>query len=79
LVLSINDSEAELVARIVERFTSNQRARLIFQSHPSTFEQLEQLAAVDRNIYFVDNYRKSRVASTTTNAVQLHQGNRQIL
>jgi len=74
LVLRINDSEAELVARIVERFTSNQRNRLIFQSRPSTFEQLEQLAAEDRNISFVDNYRKSRVAGTTTNAAQRQQG-----
>ena len=37
LVLRINDSEAELVPRIVEGFTSNQRTRLVFQSHPSTF------------------------------------------
>jgi len=76
LVLRINDSEAELVARIVEGFNSNQRARLIFQSPLSTFEQLEQLAALDRNISFVDNYRKSRVASTTTNAAQQQQGHR---
>ena len=52
LVLRINDSEAELVACIVGGFTSNQHARLIFQSPPSTFEQLEQLAAVDKNISF---------------------------
>jgi len=78
LVLRINDNEAELVARIVEGFPSNQHARLIFQSPPSSFEQLEQLAAVDRNISFVDNYRKSLVASTTTNAVQLQQGHRPI-
>jgi len=74
LVLRINDSEAEMVARIVEGFTSNQSNRLTFQSPPSTFEQLEQLAAVDRNIYFADNYPKSRVASTTTNAAQRQQG-----
>jgi len=51
LVLRINDSEAELVARTVVGFTSNQRNRLIFPSPPPTFEQLEQLAAVDRNIF----------------------------
>jgi len=78
LVLRINDSEAELVVRIVEGFTSNQRTQLIFQSPPSTFEQLEKLAAVERNISFVDNYRKSRVASTTTNAAQRLQGHRPI-
>jgi len=64
------------VARIVEGFICNKRKRLKFQSPPSTFEQLEQLAAVDTNISFVDNYRKSRVASTTTNAAQRQQGHR---
>jgi len=78
LVLRINDNEAELVARVVEGFTSNQRNRLIFKSPPSTFEPLEKLAVVDRNISFVDNNRKSRVASTTTNAAQRQQGHRPI-
>ena len=64
------------MARIVEGFICNKRKRLKFQSPPSTFEQLEQLAAVDTNISLVDNYRKSRVASTTTNAAQRQQGHR---
>jgi hypothetical protein len=35
LVLRINESEAQIVERVVERLTSTQRARFVFQSPPS--------------------------------------------
>ena len=69
-VLRINESEAEIVAHIVEGLHLNQRARLLFQALPSSFEQLEQLAVVDRNFSFVDSSSTSGAGSTTANTVQ---------
>jgi hypothetical protein len=54
VVLHIIESEAAVVARIVEGLTPVQRSRFVFQAPPSTFLQQEQLAVVDRKIACVD-------------------------
>jgi hypothetical protein len=61
-VLRISESEAVVVARIVEGLTPVQRSRFVFQAPRSTFLQLEQLAVVDRNIAYADCTRTSCTA-----------------
>ena len=58
LVLRIEESESQTVARIVEGFTPDQRARFLFQTLPTTFRELERLEIVDRNVMYADQSRQ---------------------
>jgi hypothetical protein len=49
VVLRVKESEGEIVSRIVDGFSSAQRVRCVFQKEPENFEQLEQLAIIDRS------------------------------
>ena len=68
-VLRIKEGESEVVARIVEGFHPDQRARLVFQAPPSTFRELELLTIVDRNIAFADHLRASSAGQSTVNTI----------
>jgi hypothetical protein len=68
LVLRISETEWQTVARIVEGLTPEQRARFLFQEIPTTFQQLEKLAVVDRNVMYADQMRRGEVAPTTREA-----------
>jgi hypothetical protein len=57
LVLRIQETELQVVERILEGLTPNQRARLVFQGPPNSFKQFEHLVVVDHNIAFADNTR----------------------
>jgi hypothetical protein len=57
LVLHITETKEQTVARIVEELTSVQRARFVFQTAPSTFVHLDQMAVLDRNIAYADSTR----------------------
>jgi hypothetical protein len=57
-VLRILETEQQTVARIVDGLTPTQRARFVFQQLPTTFEQLEQLAVVDRNVTHAEHQRE---------------------
>jgi hypothetical protein len=48
-VLRIKQSEAQVVARIVDGFSPTQLVRCIFHNIPESFEQLEQMMIKDRN------------------------------
>jgi hypothetical protein len=48
-VLRINESEGEMVSRMVDGFSSSQRVRCVFQKAPENFEQLEQMIIKDRS------------------------------
>ena len=47
-MLRINESEAQVVERVVEGLTPTKRARFVFQPPPSSFRHLELLAIVRR-------------------------------
>lgn len=66
-VLLIKEDESEVVARIVEGLHPNQRARLVFQAHPTTLQQLEMI--VDRNNAIADQMRTPSAGQSTENAV----------
>jgi len=59
-VLRIKENEAQAVQRIIDGLTPTQHSRFIFQLPPSSFEQLEQLALVDRNIAYTDRLREEQ-------------------
>jgi hypothetical protein len=69
-MLRIVEDEAQVVGRIVEGFTSAQRARFDFQAPPSSLLQLEQLAVVDRNIAYADRTRTIPSTAVTVGAVE---------
>ena len=71
LVLRITESEAEVVARIVQGLNPIQRARFVFQASPSTFAQLEQLAVVDRNVTYADSTRANRPVAVKPSETRL--------
>ena len=71
LVLRITESEAEVVARIVQGLNPVQRARFVFQALPSTFAQLEQLAVVDRNVTYADSTRAKRPVAEKSSETRL--------
>jgi hypothetical protein len=58
LVLRITETEEQTVGRIVEGLTPVQRARFVFQTAPSTFAHLDQMAVLDRNIAYADSTRR---------------------
>jgi hypothetical protein len=66
LVLRIEESEAQIVERVVEGLMSAQCARFIFQAPPSSFRQLERLVIVDRNIAYADHARKGSKSEVMT-------------
>jgi hypothetical protein len=57
LVLRISEPEPQMVRRMLEGLTPAQRVRFVFQTPPSTLEQLEHLNVVDRNIAYADTTR----------------------
>jgi hypothetical protein len=59
-VLRIKENEAQAVQRITEGLTPTQRSRFVFQLPPASFEQLEQLAIVERNIAYADKVREEQ-------------------
>jgi hypothetical protein len=75
--LRIQESETQIVQRIIEGNTPNQRARFVFQTVPSSFKRLENLVIVDRNIEYADQNRKaSRLElRQTTEAARKSQSN----
>jgi len=74
LVLRINESEAQVVERVVEVLTLTQRVRFIFQSPTSSFRQLERLAIVDRNIAYADRTRAEPAPEVTIAVVESPMG-----
>jgi hypothetical protein len=70
LVLRITETESQVVARIIEGLTPNQRARFVFQGPPNSFQQLEHLVVVDRNIAFADKTRQPAVVERKEEFVQ---------
>jgi hypothetical protein len=58
LVLRIEESEAQVVERVVEGLTLVQLAHFVFQAPPSSFKQLESLVILDRNTVYADHARK---------------------
>jgi len=70
LVLRINESEAQLVERIIEGLTPTQRARFVFQPPPSSFRQLEQFAIVDRNIAYAHRSRAEPASEVEFAAIE---------
>jgi hypothetical protein len=59
LVLRIKETEQLTFARIVEGLTPIQRARFVFQTLPTKFVHLEQLAVLDRNVTYADQTREA--------------------
>jgi hypothetical protein len=57
-VLRIDESEEQIVQRIVEGITPEQRARFIFQPRPSSFQHVKDLIIADRNMAYGDQTRK---------------------
>ena len=72
LMLRIREDETRVVERIVEGFTPAQRARFVFQVPLSSLEQLEHLAAVDRNIAYADRTRTGLPTAVTVGVVEAH-------
>jgi hypothetical protein len=72
LVFQINDTESQVVARIVEGLTPSQRARFVFQASPNNFQDFEQLVVLDRNITYAEKTRKIPAATVRVNAVETH-------
>jgi hypothetical protein len=70
LVLRIQETEPQVVERIIEGLTPNQRARFVFQGPPNSFQQLEHLVVVDRNIAFADNMQQPVAAGRRDEVVQ---------
>jgi hypothetical protein len=58
------------VERVVEGLTPTQHARFVFQTPPSSFRQLEQLAIVDRNIVYTNQSRKGPASEVTIAVVE---------
>jgi hypothetical protein len=58
-VLRIEETEAQIVRRIVEGLTPSQHARFIFQATPFSFRDVEYLVIVDRNIAYAHQARKA--------------------
>jgi hypothetical protein len=81
LLFQIQESEAQVIGRIVEGLTPSQRARFVFQNPPTTFQQLDQLTVVDRNITFADRTRKvptSAASVSTVNTVHTAEPARRV-
>ena len=57
--------------RVVEGLTPTQHARFVFQPQPSSFQQLERLAIVDRNIAYADRSRAKPVLEVMIAVVEL--------
>jgi hypothetical protein len=70
LVLRIRENEAQAVQRIIEGLTPTQRSRFVFQLPPASFEQLEQLAIVDRNIAYADKVREEQSSEVQIAAIE---------
>jgi hypothetical protein len=70
LIFPINETESQVVGRIVEGLTPTQRARFVFQAPPNNFQQLEQLVVLDRNITYADKTRETPAAIVRVNAVE---------
>jgi hypothetical protein len=74
LYLHIKETEQLTVARIVEGLTPIQRTRFCFQTLPTTFVQLEQLAVIDRNVTYADQLREG-ATSIGVSSVQSCENN----
>jgi hypothetical protein len=70
LVLRITETESQVLERIIEGLKPNQRARFVFQGPPNSFQQLEHLVVVDRNIAFADKTRQPAVIERKEDSVQ---------
>lgn len=77
LVLRINEREAQVVERIIEGLTPNQRARFVFQPAPLSLRELERLGIVDRNIAYADRSRADRVSEVTIAEVESRADNQE--
>jgi len=71
LVLHISENEAQVVERIVEGLTRNQRARFVFQAPSSSLLQLEKLAGLDR-IAYADQTRTIQPTAVTVGVGESH-------
>jgi hypothetical protein len=69
-VLRIKENEAQAVQRIIDGLTPTQHSRFIFQLPPSSFEHLEQLAIVERNIAYADRSREEQVSEVQIAAIE---------
>jgi hypothetical protein len=67
LVLHITETEEQTVACIVEVLTPVQHARFVFQTVPSTFAHLDQMAVLDRNITYADSTRRVATSAADDN------------
>jgi hypothetical protein len=70
LVLRLKENEAQVVQRIIEGLSPTQHSRFIFQLPPSSFEELEQLAIVERNIANADRLREEQVSEVQIAAIE---------
>jgi hypothetical protein len=70
LVLRITETEPQIVEKIIEGLTPNQRARFVFQGPTNSFKQLEHLMVVGRNIIFADNTRQPVAVNRRHEVVQ---------
>ena len=70
LVLRIDDSETQIVKRILEGLTTSQRARFVFQSAPTNQQELERLFVIDRNRSYTEQGNRSSSHFTGVHAVQ---------
>jgi hypothetical protein len=69
-VLRITETELQVVQRILEGLTPNQRAKFVFQTPPCTFQQLDLLVIVDREISVADSMRQPVAAACRDVVVQ---------
>ena len=70
LVLRINESETQIVKRILEGLTTYQRARFVFQSAPTNLQELERLFVIDRNRSYTEQGNRSSSHVTVVHTVQ---------
>jgi len=70
LVLRINESETQIVKRILEGLTTSQRARFVFQSAPTNLQELERLFVMDHNRSYMEQGNRSSSHVTGVHAVQ---------
>jgi hypothetical protein len=69
-VLRIPEMELQVVQRILKGLTPNHRVRFVFQAPPRSFQQLEHLVMVDREITVADQMRQPVAAARKDIVVQ---------
>jgi hypothetical protein len=70
LVLCIEESEAKVVARIIEGLTQAQRVRFVFEARPTSFADLEPLVVLYRNLACAEQFEKQACCVKRESAVK---------